>query len=143
MSKDIKKALEHCIEWNCVDCPNREELGSGETVCRGRLLTDVLEYVSDIEAKLAESENKLKGFVELFDKKQHENYEQFCEIMQLKQQLSITEKALELACDKIADMLNQNSGGAWFYDFDDDTVIERDGFENFYKRYAQEMLKDE
>ena len=32
MSKDIKKALEHCIEWNCADCPNREELGSGETV---------------------------------------------------------------------------------------------------------------
>lgn len=31
MSKDIKKALEHCIEWNCADCPNREELGSGTT----------------------------------------------------------------------------------------------------------------
>ena len=116
MSKDIKKALEHCIEWNCVDCPNREELGSGETVCRGRLLTDVLEYLADLETKLAEketdiialdtenysfkqqidslrqqlaeSENKVKGFVELFDKKQHENYEQFCEIMQLKQQLA-------------------------------------------------------
>ena len=88
MSKDIKKALEHCIEWDCVDCPNREELGSGETVCRGRLLTEVLEYVADLEAKLSESENKVKGFVELFDKKQHENYEQFCEIMQLKQQLT-------------------------------------------------------
>ena len=54
MSKDIKKALEHCIEWNCADCPNREELGSGETVCRGRLLPYVLEYVSDLEAKLAD-----------------------------------------------------------------------------------------
>lgn len=56
MSKDIKKALEHCIEWNCADCPNREELGSGETVCRGRLLPEVLEYVADLEAKLAEKE---------------------------------------------------------------------------------------
>ena len=47
MSKDIKKALEHCVEWNCGNCPNRDELGSGETVCRGRLLPEVLEYVAD------------------------------------------------------------------------------------------------
>ena len=52
MSKDIKEALKHCIEWNCIDCPNREELGSGETVCRGRLLPEVLEYVADLEAKI-------------------------------------------------------------------------------------------
>ena len=58
MSKDIKKALEHCIEWNCIDCPNREELGSGETVCRGRLLPEVLEYVADLESKLAEMQNE-------------------------------------------------------------------------------------
>lgn len=51
--------------------------------------------------------------------------------------------SLKLACDKIADMLAQNGGGSWFYDFDGDTVIERDGFEDFYKRYAKEMLKDE
>ena len=61
MSKDIKKALEHCIEWNCADCPNREELGSGETVCRGRLLPEVLEYVADLEAKLAEQDKKIKA----------------------------------------------------------------------------------
>ena len=58
MSKDIKKALEHCVEWNCDNCPNRDELGSGETVCRGRLLPEVLEYVADLEAKLAESEKE-------------------------------------------------------------------------------------
>lgn len=62
MSKDIKKALEHCIEWNCADCPNREELGSGETVCRGRLLPEVLEYVADLEAKLAESEKSKESY---------------------------------------------------------------------------------
>ena len=60
MSKDIKKALEHCAEWNCDNCPNREELGSGETVCRGRLLPEVLEYVADLEAKLAEYEKFMK-----------------------------------------------------------------------------------
>ena len=58
MSKDIKKALEHCINNECVDCPNNEELGSGEIVCRARLLPEVLEYVADLEAKLAESERK-------------------------------------------------------------------------------------
>ena len=73
MSKDIKKALEHCIEWNCVDCPNREELGSGETVCRGRLLTDVLEYLADIEAKLAEKTEQLKIALKDFNDIQEEN----------------------------------------------------------------------
>ena len=60
MSKDIKKALEHCVEWDCGNCPNRDELGSGETVCRGRLLPEVLEYGADLEAKLAEYEKFMK-----------------------------------------------------------------------------------
>ena len=67
MSKDIKKALEHCVKWNCADCPNREELGSGEIVCRGRLLPDVLEYVADLEVKLAEKEKELVGRKKLCD----------------------------------------------------------------------------
>ena len=62
MSKDIKKALEHCIEWNSIDCPNREELGSGETVCRGRLLPEVLEYVADLETKLAEKDKEIEKY---------------------------------------------------------------------------------
>ena len=60
MSKDIKKALEHCIEWNCADCPNREELGSGEIVCRGRLLPEILEYISDLQHKLKVAERTTK-----------------------------------------------------------------------------------
>ena len=76
MSKDIKKSLEHCIEWNCDNCPNREELGSGETVCRGRLLPEVLEYVADLEAKLAEKERQLKLVEELLIKQEKEYDEQ-------------------------------------------------------------------
>lgn len=60
MSKDIKKALEHCVEWKCDNCPNGDDLGSGETVCRGRLLPKVLKYVADLEVKLAESEERLE-----------------------------------------------------------------------------------
>ena len=102
MSKDIKKALEHCIEWNCVDCPNREELGSGETVCRGRLLTDVLEYVSDLEAKLAESDAEIERFKEInsvqknkiinIDKMYKQSQE---EQKQLKQQLAEKDQTIE------------------------------------------------
>ena len=68
--------------------------------------------------------------------------EQDQKIKELEAKLAIAEKALELACDKISDMLTQN-GGAWFYDFDSDTVIERNGFEDFYKRYSKEMLENE
>ena len=85
MSKDIKKALEHCVEWKCDNCPNRDELGSGEIVCRGRLLPEVLEYVADLEAKLAESEEKCKkAYQEGLLQKQ---FDKDMEIEQLKQQL--------------------------------------------------------
>ena len=85
--EDIKKALEHCIEWNCADCPNREELGSGETVCRGRLLPEVLEYVAELEAKLAESEHRNKQLVDALNGKVFINYKLPMENAQLKQQL--------------------------------------------------------
>ena len=62
MSKDIKKALEHCVEWKCDNCPNRDELGSGEIVCRGRLLPEVLEYVADLETKLAEKDKEIEKY---------------------------------------------------------------------------------
>lgn len=94
MSKDIKKALEHCIEWDCVDCPNREELGSGETVCRGRLLTDVLEYVADLEVKLAERTKQLKIALKDFNDIQQESDK-------LAQQLSEKDELLK---QKIGDM---------------------------------------
>lgn len=76
MSKDIKKALEHCVDWDCGNCPNRDELGSGETVCRGRLLPEVLQYVSDLETKLAEKERQLKLAEELLIKQEKEYDEQ-------------------------------------------------------------------
>ena len=59
MSKDIKKALEHCIDNECVGCPNNEELGSGEIVCRARLLPDILEYISDLQHQLEVAEKAL------------------------------------------------------------------------------------
>ena len=60
MSKDIKKALEHCVDWDCGNCPNRDELGSGETVCRGRLLPEILEYISDLQHRLEVADKALE-----------------------------------------------------------------------------------
>lgn len=96
MSKDIKKALEHCIEWNCADCPNREELGSGETVCRGRLLPEVLEYVADLEAKLAEKENQCRECKNL-NKKIELNIKNklMAENCELQKQLAESEKQIK------------------------------------------------
>lgn len=59
MSKDIKKALEHCIDNECVGCPNNEELGSGDIVCRARLLPEILEYISDLQHRLEVTEKAL------------------------------------------------------------------------------------
>lgn len=63
MSKDIKKALEHCIDNECVGCPNNEELGSGDIVCRARLLPDILEYISDLQHRLKVTEIALSKAV--------------------------------------------------------------------------------
>ena len=91
MSKDIKKALEHCVDWNCDNCPNRNELGSGETVCRGRLLPEVLEYVADLEAKLTESEKQ--GIRDFYLKRYEKKLKEYDkENKQLKQQLAESEK---------------------------------------------------
>ena len=72
------------------------------------LCPNCYDYVANLEAKLAESENRVKGFVELFDKKQHENYEQFCEIQELKQQLKYALKDfndIQEENDKLAQQL--------------------------------------
>lgn len=92
MSKDIKKALEHCVEWNCGNCPNRDELGSGETVCRGRLLPEVLEYVSDLEAKLSEKDEQLEYFSKRDDEQEKQALFHRKSIKELRQQLAESEE---------------------------------------------------
>lgn len=105
MSKDIKKALKHCIDNECVGCPNNEELGSGETVCRGRLLPEVLEYVADLEAKLAEKDEQIKRRIAVYEKQFIEQTNENCE---LKQQLAEKEKEIR-QLDNEKGMLLNNS----------------------------------
>ena len=121
MSKDIKKALEHCVEWKCDNCPNGDDLGSGETVCRGRLLPQVLEYVADLEAKLAESEELTERLQQIVNKLRDKEFAgstlvdaiinvyepiykvKFDECEQLKQQLAEKEKELLEIKQRIAE----------------------------------------
>lgn len=110
MSKDIKKALEHCVEWNCDNCPNREELGSGEIVCRGRLLPEVLEYVADLEAKLAESEKKVKHWHNLYNvrDKQFQSVRQRYHLLNKLQSNYDKKDKLHLAYMQCAELVDEN-----------------------------------
>lgn len=63
----------------------KKELESGLLIVRIQDLIDIHEkYKKQIDEKTREAQ----GFIELFDKKQHENYAQFCEIQQLKKQIA-------------------------------------------------------
>ena len=105
MSKDIKKALEHCAEWDCDNCPNREELGSGEIICRGRLLPEVLEYVTDLETKLAESEKKAS-------KKNDESWDLYLSLKQFYSRLGVEvyadDEIQDVAVKELNRLLNEN-----------------------------------
>lgn len=65
------------------------------------------------------------------------------EVRELKDKLSLTEKALELACEKIEHMFQSDYSTAWFYAEDNKTIIERDKFEDYFKTKAKEMMKSE
>ena len=123
MSKDIKKALEHCINNECVGCPNKEELGSGNIVCRGRLLSEVLEYVADLETKLAESEKQVEDAREAGNMavdswcKNRRKYEAQIAEMQNKSFIlySMLYETLEKqGCENVASQIDQMTG--WTYD---------------------------
>ncbi len=63
--------------------------------------------IADLEAKLDEKTRIAEGYCELFDKKQHENYEQFCEIQELKKQLAESEENKLLAENCIKNLTNR------------------------------------
>ena len=64
-------------------------------VCYDFIQTRQNDKITDLEAKLAESEKIGKGFIELYEKEQHKNYELFKEVEQLKQQLAEKGKEIE------------------------------------------------
>ena len=58
-------------------------------------------------------------------------------------EIKVLQKALELACNKIGDMFESYYQNAWFYSNDNKTIIEKDGFEKYFKQQAKEMLENE
>ena len=100
--------------------------------------TDKDRKIADLEAKLAESERKLEEYKKCNCKECMTDYEKnlnqiidkfLNENIKLKQQLAITEKALELACEHIKEDLKC-----------DDTENE---IYNYFKTQAKEMLENE
>ena len=51
--------------------------------------------IADLQKQLKEKTQLAEGYSELFDKKQHENYEQFCQIKELERKLSDAEQEKE------------------------------------------------
>ena len=58
-------------------------------------------------------------------------------------EIKVLQKALKLACNKIGDMFESCYQNAWFYGNDNKTIIEKDGFEKYFKQQAKEMLGNE
>ena len=99
------------------------------------VLNEQDQQITELEAKLAESEKIGKGFIELYEKEQHKNYELFKEVNQLKQQLAEKDGEIE--------RLKQNYDEVW-----EDTYFSvREDFElnnncNECRRcYAEEFSK--
>ena len=62
---------------------------------------------------------------------------------ELENELELTEKALELACNKIGDMFGSNYQEAWFFADVGNSIITREYFEEYFKTKAKEMIKSD
>lgn len=104
-------SAEHNSDNKCPECG--QELDYSEiydfedTLYFKQLLEMKDEKIEDLEAKLDEKTRVAQGYCELFDKKQHENYEQFCEIQQFIQQLADTDKLMQEYLNKCLSLEKQ------------------------------------
>ena len=109
--------------------------------------TDKDRKISDLKAKLVESESKRKSLeekIKFLTEETEENFVDGQKYNQLKHQLAITEKALELACERVKyfeEMQDKEMGFYEFFGYDSDydlkAIIEQ------YKQQAKEMLENE
>ena len=113
------------------------------------------QQISDLEAKLADSEEEHELLIDQFEeeteklrkqiKQESDARKRFVEeVKELKQQLAISEKALELACERVKyfeEMQDKEMGFYEFFGYDSDydlkAIIEQ------YKQQAKEMGKNE
>ena len=154
MSKE-ERYVEHTTAW---------ELPNGDSVTKSNynladietkympIQTEVIcddkdKTIADLEAKLAESESKRKSLeekIKFLTEETEENFVDGQKYNQLKHQLAITEKALELACERVKyfeEMQDKEMGFYEFFGYDSDydlkAIIEQ------YKQQAKEMLESE
>ena len=139
----------HIYDDVCVDLYNNGVLDKSinDTYKLEKLLNQQDKRIRDLEAKLAESESKRKSLeekVKFLTEETEENFVDGQKYNQLKHQLAITEKALELACERVKyfeEMQDKEMGFYEFFGYDSDydlkAIIEQ------YKQQAKEMLENE
>ena len=154
MSKE-ERYVEHTAAWelpngdsvtkstyNLADIETKYMPIQTEVICDDKYKT-----IADLEAKLVESESKRKSLeekIKFLTEETEENFVDGQKYNQLKHQLAITEKALELACERVKyfeEMQDKEMGFYEFFGYDSDydlkAIIEQ------YKQQAKEMLENE
>lgn len=118
-----------------LSLPEKEWYYKGFENCERQMsshIADLTLEVKEIKQQLKESEEekkKLEEKLKFITEEKNENFVDGQKYNQLKQQLTITEKALELACEHIKEDLKC-----------DDT---QDEIYNYFKNKAKEMLENE
>ena len=139
MSKYEIDVWEYADEFKNLDT---NETFYGYQVCE--LLEHKDQQISDLETKLVESESKRKSLeekIKFLTEETEENFVDGQKYNQLKQQLCITEKALELACREITGSCEYCS-----YKTRIECPVEADCLDekiNYFKSQAKEMLENE
>ena len=123
-------------------------------IATNKIIGDQSKEIADLEAKLAECEEEHELLIDQFEeeteklrkqiKQESDARKRFVEeVKELKQQLAITEKALELACERVKyfeEMQDKEMGFYEFFGYDSDydlkAIIEQ------YKQQAKEMGKN-
>lgn len=76
--EEIVKALEHCYHnRSCEYCYHNDENGSGEIVCRSRLMGKALYLIHRLQAENAEGKARMKELTSIAEYQQHSNIERW------------------------------------------------------------------
>ena len=103
--------------------------------------------IADLKAKLVESESKRKSLeekIKFLTEETEENFVDGQKYNQLKHQLAIIEKALELACERVKyfeEMQDKEMGFYEFFGYDSNYDLK--AIIGQYKQQAKEMLENE
>jgi histidinol dehydrogenase len=105
---------------------------------------ELVRILNDLETKLAEKDRAIENWQTMYERVMKTCRNDKEEIERLREQIALTEKALELACERVKyfeEMQDKEMGFSEFFGYDSDydlkAIIEQ------YKEQAKEMMKSE